>query len=111
MLFREDATVDDLIDVIEVSPCRSQLCSSCVVHRIWRCSLDWYALQNNRKYLRCLYVVNKCDMIGLDEVDKYVLHVLVIRLEPPFVSLAEAAPLTLGELCFPGWRTCPTLWS
>lgn len=42
MLFREDATVDDLIDVIE----------------------------GNRKYMKCIYVYNKIDVIGIDDVDK-----------------------------------------
>ncbi|KAM1359456.1 hypothetical protein ACFX2F_046433 [Malus domestica] len=40
--FREDATVDDLIDVIE----------------------------GNRKYMKCVYVYNKIDVIGIDDVDK-----------------------------------------
>ncbi|KAJ0075790.1 hypothetical protein Patl1_33636 [Pistacia atlantica] len=42
VLFREDATVDDLIDVIE----------------------------GNRKYMKCIYVYNKIDVIGIDDVDK-----------------------------------------
>lgn len=42
VLFREDATVDDLIDVIE----------------------------GNRKYMKCVYVYNKIDVIGIDDVDK-----------------------------------------
>lgn len=42
MLFREDATVDDLIDVIE----------------------------GNRKYIKCIYVYNKIDVIGIDDVDR-----------------------------------------
>lgn len=42
LLFREDATVDDLIDVIE----------------------------GNRKYMKCVYVYNKIDVIGIDDVDK-----------------------------------------
>ncbi|KAJ6947196.1 hypothetical protein NC651_001782 [Populus alba x Populus x berolinensis] len=42
ILFREDATVDDLIDVIE----------------------------GNRKYMKCIYVYNKIDVIGIDDVDK-----------------------------------------
>ena len=41
LLFREDATVDDLIDVIE----------------------------GNRKYMKCIYVYNKIDVIGIDDVD------------------------------------------
>jgi small GTP-binding protein len=41
-LFRQDITVDQLIDVIE----------------------------GNRKYVRCLYVLNKIDTISLDEVDR-----------------------------------------
>lgn len=42
VLFREDATVDDLIDVIE----------------------------GNRKYMKCIYVYNKIDVIGIDDVDR-----------------------------------------
>ncbi|KAF2323612.1 hypothetical protein GH714_036318 [Hevea brasiliensis] len=42
VLFREDATVDDLIDVNE----------------------------GNRKYMKCIYVYNKIDVIGIDDVDK-----------------------------------------
>ena len=42
VLFREDATVDDLIDVIE----------------------------GNSKYIKCVYVYNKIDVIGIDDVDK-----------------------------------------
>lgn len=41
VLFREDASVDDLIDVIE----------------------------GNRKYVRCLYVYNKIDTLSIEEVD------------------------------------------
>lgn len=41
ILFREDATVDDLIDVIE----------------------------GNRKYIKCVYVYNKIDVVGIDDVD------------------------------------------
>lgn len=41
-MFREDATVDDLIDVIE----------------------------GNRKYIKCVYVYNKIDVIGIDDVDR-----------------------------------------
>jgi len=42
LLFREDVTVDDLIDVIE----------------------------GNRRYIRCLYVYNKADACSLEEVDE-----------------------------------------
>ena len=42
VLFRDDCTVDDLIDVIE----------------------------GNRKYLRCLYVYNKIDTLSIEEVDE-----------------------------------------
>lgn len=41
MLFREDATADDFIDVIE----------------------------GNRRYIRCLYVYNKIDVLSIQEVD------------------------------------------
>jgi len=42
LLFREDADVDGLIDVIE----------------------------GNRKFIRCLYVYNKADIVSLEEVDE-----------------------------------------
>jgi uncharacterized protein len=42
VLFREDCTVDDLIDTIE----------------------------GNRRYLQCLYVYNKIDTLSIDEVDE-----------------------------------------
>ncbi|XP_059287726.1 developmentally-regulated G-protein 2 isoform X2 [Lycium ferocissimum] len=42
VLFREDATVDDFIDVIE----------------------------GNRKYMKCIYVYNKIDVVGIDDVDR-----------------------------------------
>jgi small GTP-binding protein len=42
ILFREDATVDQLIDVLE----------------------------GNRKYVRCLYVYNKIDALTIEEVDR-----------------------------------------
>ncbi|CAK8541569.1 unnamed protein product [Lathyrus sativus] len=42
ILFREDATVDDFIDVIE----------------------------GNRKYMKCVYVYNKIDVDGIDDVDR-----------------------------------------
>jgi ribosome-interacting GTPase 1 len=42
LLFREDATTDDLIDVIE----------------------------GNRKYIKCLYVYNKIDTVTIEDVDR-----------------------------------------
>lgn len=42
VLFREDCTIDDFIDVIE----------------------------GNRKYVRCLYVYNKIDTLSIEEVDE-----------------------------------------
>ena len=41
LLFKEDASVDDLIDVIE----------------------------GNRRYVRCLYVYNKVDVCSIEEID------------------------------------------
>jgi ribosome-interacting GTPase 1 len=58
VLFREDATVDDLIDVIE----------------------------GNRKYIKCVYVYNKIDVVGIDDVD----------------NLALAAKFTCDKLQFKG---------
>lgn len=42
VLFKEDASVDDFIDVIE----------------------------GNRKYIKCAYVYNKIDVVGIDDVDR-----------------------------------------
>ena len=42
VLFREDATIDDLIDIVE----------------------------GNRKYVKCLYVYNKVDSLSIEEVDE-----------------------------------------
>ncbi|KAG2257040.1 hypothetical protein Bca52824_076334 [Brassica carinata] len=42
VLFRENATVDDFIDVIE----------------------------GNRKYIKCVYVYNKIDVVGINDVDR-----------------------------------------
>ncbi|KAF0721262.1 hypothetical protein AaE_010110 [Aphanomyces astaci] len=42
LLFREDCTVDDLIDVLE----------------------------GNRKYIKCLYVYNKIDVVSIEDVDR-----------------------------------------
>ncbi|GAX84155.1 hypothetical protein CEUSTIGMA_g11578.t1 [Chlamydomonas eustigma] len=42
LLFKEDSTVDDLIDMIE----------------------------GNRRYVKCLYVYNKVDMVSLEEVEE-----------------------------------------
>jgi len=54
ILFREDASVDEFIDIIE----------------------------GNRKYLRCLYVINKIDTVSLDEVDRlaHMNHTVVISI-------------------------------
>ena len=41
ILFKDDATVDDLIDVIE----------------------------GNRRYVKCLYVYNKIDVCSIEEID------------------------------------------
>jgi len=43
VLFREDCSADDLIDVIE----------------------------GNRKYVKCLYVYNKIDMLNLNDIDSF----------------------------------------
>ncbi|KAH0864076.1 hypothetical protein HID58_081287, partial [Brassica napus] len=42
VLFRENATVDDFIDVIE----------------------------GNRKYIKCVYVYDKIDVVGINDVDR-----------------------------------------
>jgi uncharacterized protein len=53
VLFREDSTADDLIDVISA----------------------------NRVYLPCLYVYNKIDQIAIEEVDRIARqpHTVVVR--------------------------------
>jgi small GTP-binding protein len=55
VVFREDATVDEFIDII----------------------------QGNRVYLKCLYVYNKIDQLSLDEVDRLarIPHSVVISCE------------------------------
>jgi len=55
VLFREDVTLDQFLDVVE----------------------------GNRKYIRCIYVANKVDTISLDEVDRlaHLQHYCVISCE------------------------------
>jgi ribosome-interacting GTPase 1 len=64
VLFREDSTADDLIDVINA----------------------------NRIYMPCLYVYNKIDQVSIEEVDRlarlpnsvvvrYTLHILYLHLQ------------------------------
>jgi uncharacterized protein len=90
ILFKEDATVDDFIDVLEVDLCRfalwgrkhrsalppAHLQSQCIVMfgffdpraaRLW---LTCSCAQGNRRYIKCLYVYNKVDMLSIEEVDE-----------------------------------------
>ena len=73
LLFREDATVDDLIDVIE----------------------------GNRKYMKCIYVYNKIDVVGIDDVDKLARQpnsiVISCNLKVRSFSIAISLNLTLSS--------------
>ncbi|KAF6140547.1 hypothetical protein GIB67_035574 [Kingdonia uniflora] len=69
LLFREDATVDDLIDVIE----------------------------GNRKYMKCIYVYNKIDVIGIDDVDK-------LARQPNSVVISCNLELNLDRLLAKMWE-------
>nr|CAN75076.1 hypothetical protein VITISV_012358 [Vitis vinifera] len=68
LLFREDATVDDLIDVIE----------------------------GNRKYMKCIYVYNKIDVVGIDDVDK-------LARQPNSVVISCNLKLNLDRLLAKMW--------
>ncbi|KAL6140685.1 hypothetical protein ACLB2K_058982 [Fragaria x ananassa] len=69
LLFREDATVDDLIDVIE----------------------------GNRKYMKCVYVYNKIDVIGIDDVDK-------LARQPNSIVISCNLKLNLDRLLAKMWE-------
>ncbi|KAF2301000.1 hypothetical protein GH714_019155 [Hevea brasiliensis] len=69
VLFREDATVDDLIDVIE----------------------------GNRKYMKCIYVYNKIDVIGIDDVDK-------LARQPNSIVISCNLKLNLDRLLAKMWE-------
>lgn len=68
VLFREDATVDDLIDVIE----------------------------GNRKYMKCIYVYNKIDVVGIDDVDR-------LARQPNSVVISCNMKLNLDRLLAKMW--------
>ncbi|PWA65284.1 GTP1/OBG, conserved site-containing protein [Artemisia annua] len=69
LLFREDATVDDLIDVIE----------------------------GNRKYMKCIYVYNKIDVVGIDDVDK-------LARQPNSIVISCNLKLNLDRLLAKMWE-------
>ncbi|KAJ9559699.1 hypothetical protein OSB04_004859 [Centaurea solstitialis] len=69
VLFREDATVDDLIDVIE----------------------------GNRKYMKCIYVYNKIDVVGIDDVDK-------LSRQPNSIVISCNLKLNLDRLLAKMWE-------
>ncbi|KAJ1407113.1 TGS-like [Sesbania bispinosa] len=69
VLFREDATVDDLIDVIE----------------------------GNRKYMKCIYVYNKIDVVGIDDVDR-------LSRQPNSVVISCNLKLNLDRLLSRMWE-------
>eukprot|EP00897_Mesotaenium_endlicherianum_P001118 jgi/Mesen1/11006/ME000098S10400 len=68
LLFREDSTVDDLIDVIE----------------------------GNRKYIKCVYVYNKIDVVGIDDVDR-------LARQPHSIVISAQAKLNLDRLLARMW--------
>eukprot|EP00898_Chlorokybus_atmophyticus_P001686 jgi/Chlat1/2518/Chrsp175S02378 len=69
VLFREDATVDDFIDVIE----------------------------DNRKYIHCLYVYNKIDTVTIEEVD-------ALARRPHTVVVSGSMGLNVDNLLAAIWR-------
>ena len=69
VLFREDATIDEFIDVIE----------------------------GNRKYIRCLYVYNKIDVLCIEEVD-------AIARQPYCVPISCVANLGTDVLLEQMWK-------
>ena len=69
VLFRDDVTVDELVDVV----------------------------QGNRKYVRCLYVYNKVDMISIEEVDK-------LAREPHSVVVSVHHKLNLDYMLAKMWE-------
>lgn len=69
VLFREDCTADDLIDCIE----------------------------GNRKYIRCLYVYNKIDVMSIEEVDE-------LARRPNSVPISCSMRLGLDHLLARTWR-------
>ena len=78
ILLKEDCTVDDLIDVIEV---RSLVLPQQLIHT-FLCAAFWLfagptvlltalcRIQGNRRYVKCLYVYNKIDVCSMEEVDE-----------------------------------------
>ncbi|CAG9466168.1 unnamed protein product [Pedinophyceae sp. YPF-701] len=69
ILFKEDSTVDDLIDVIE----------------------------GNRRYIKCVYVYNKIDMLSIEEVDQ-------IARTPMSVPISCSGRLNLDGLLERMWE-------
>ncbi|RHY34940.1 hypothetical protein DYB32_000567 [Aphanomyces invadans] len=91
LLFREDCTVDDLIDVLE----------------------------GNRKYIKCLYVYNKIDVVSIEDVDRLARlpHSVVIACEhngrpaqpellEPVVLSSERKGTTVNSACMSVRRLC-----
>lgn len=76
LLFREDATVDDLIDVIE----------------------------GNRKYMKCVYVYNKIDVVGIDDVDKLARQpnsiVISCNLKAGFYSFSPLSSMSFSPFIY-----------
>lgn len=69
VLFREDVTADDFIDVIE----------------------------GNRRYIRCLYVYNKIDVLSIEEVDE-------LARKPYSVPISCSMELGLSHLLAETWK-------
>ena len=85
MLFREDATVDDLIDVIE----------------------------GNRKYIKCVYVYNKIDVVGIDDVDRLARQpnslVISCNLKACFIYLLSSLRLLYLSVLFSNYIAVHTV--
>lgn len=76
VLFREDASTDDLIDIIE----------------------------GNRKYIKCLYVYNKIDVVSIEDVDR------LARMEHSTVIACEHGDRPAVRAVF--WSpTCEFCWT
>ena len=72
MLFREDASTDEFIDMIMGKSGSETIALICAVDRRWlvRFLFFFYGFSGNRKYIKCIYLYNKIDTITIEEVDE-----------------------------------------
>jgi uncharacterized protein len=93
LLFKEDSTVDDLIDVIEVSKqiaeSVARRVSGCVPSPLRPTSTVVHA-QGNRRYIKCLYVYNKIDVCRC-----CVLHVTTANVVVAHVCTTQCSSLDI----------------